>query len=81
MGTTSKAATVYPSGTPEFTPNFILFLWGSCCSLASCVMFCESLFVFLVLMQCRCLLLAIVLSVILQLTASDNTPLVSSSCS
>jgi hypothetical protein len=62
-GVTSRVATGYPSGAPEFTPSF---QWGSCYSIFSFIcMFCRSLFVLLYLY-----LFVIVLSV-LRYTDSD----------
>ena len=44
-GATNGAGTAYPSGAPEFTPDF---QWGSCYSIFSFIcMFCRSLFVLL----------------------------------
>ena len=63
-GWTSGARTAYPSGTPEFFPGFSEVRVTR--SLVLCVMFCRSLFVLL-----SFFLLAIVLSVLLQITDLD----------
>ena len=54
MGATSGAGTAYPSGAPQFTPNF---QWGSQYSIFSFMcMFCRSLFVLLSLLWPLCCL-------------------------
>ena len=88
-----KCQFILGSVTPRFILPFILYIilsvykstvevhpgfyWGSCYSISSFMcMFCRSLFVLLYLF-----LLAIVLSVLLRYTDSDDLPLVSSNSS